>query len=269
MSRRRVAPQRAQPRRESISHSGRVETTPAPVYDAGVITGLSFVFVLATAAAPPRVLVVDFQSEGASEAVRVLVQDEVAARVTKEQLDVLTMTDLRNQLDVEAEKRAVGCTDESCLIEIASALGAEYTIYGRISTVGGLTVVNITLLDARRQVAMGRESAEAHNPEELLQNVRLAAQRLVAPIAPPKGPPILAITGASVAGLGFLATAVGAALCAQAYLVVTDTHTLAQDGPTRDDKVEALGRIDAGALLGGVGLGVLVGGGILALATME
>lgn len=234
-----------------------------------MIVALPLLLALAGATPPARVLVVDFQSEGASEAVKILVQDEVAARVTKERLDVLTMTDIRNQLDLEVQKRVVGCSDESCLIEIASALGAEYTIYGRIGVVGGLTVVNITLLDARRQVAIGRESAEAHDPDELLKNIRLAAQRLVAPIAPPSGPPVLAITGATIAGVGFLAMAAGVGLGVQGYIVVKDTHTEAQDGPSRDAKDQAAERIDLGAVIGSIGLGVLAAGGIFAIATLE
>lgn len=222
-----------------------------------------------SAASPTRVLVMDFKAEGGSEAVRVLVQDEVAQRVSKEHLETLTTKDIQHQLDVEAQKRAVGCGDESCFVEIANALGAEFTIYGNIAVIDGLTVVNMVLLDAHRQVAMGRESAQARTADDLIKEVQRATHRLVAPIAPPHGPPVLGITGVSVAGLGFVTAAVGAALAIEAWVVIKDAKVLSREGAEAADKERALDRFDLGLLVGGIGLGVIAGGTVFAVATWE
>lgn len=230
---------------------------------------LSLFVALAAAPGPGRVLVLDFKLEGADPALKALVQDEVAARISKERLDVLTTADIQHELDMEAQKRAVGCGDESCMVEIANALGAEFTVYGRIVVLDGLTVVNMTLLDAQRQVAMTRESVQARDADTLVKEVSRAAHRLVAPIAPPHGPPVLGITGVSVAGLGLATAAVGAALGVEAWVVIKSARTIAEEGPTAQAKDEALERFDIGLLVGGVGLGVIAAGTVFAVATWE
>lgn len=234
-----------------------------------MLIGIPIVVALAAAAPGSRVLVLDFKSEGGSEAVRALVQDEVASRVSKDGLNVLTTADIQHELDMEAQKRAVGCGDESCMVEIANALGAEYTIYGRIAVLDGLTVVNMTLLDAHRQVAMTRESVQARDSDTLVREIGRAAHRLVAPIAPPHGPPVAGIAGVSVAGLGLATAAVGVALGIEAWVVIKSARTIAEEGPTAQEKDAALERFDLGALIGGIGLGVIAAGTVFAVATWE
>lgn len=224
---------------------------------------------MTVSAAPARVLVLDLKSEGASEAVKVLVQDELAKRISKEGLSVLTAADIQSELNVEAQKQAVGCGDESCMVEIANALGAEFTVYGSVVVLNGLTVVNLTLFDAHRQVAMTRESLQTRDTDALAQELKPAVNRLVAPIAPPHGPPVLGITGASVAGLGLATAAVGAAVGIEAWIVVKSARTLSENGPTAQDKEDALERFDIGALVGGIGLGVIAAGTLFAVATWE
>lgn len=220
-------------------------------------------------AAPPRVLVLDLKSEGASEAVKVLVQDELAKRISKEGLNVIAVADIQHELNMEAQKQAVGCGDEACMVEIANALGAEFTVYGSIVVLNGLTVVNMTLLDAQRQVAMTRESLQTRDTDQIAAEMKPAVHRLVAPIAPPHGPPVLGITGVSVAGLGLVAAAVGTAVGVEAWIVIKSARTVSENGPTAQAKDEALERFDIGALVGGVGLGVIAAGTVFAVATWE
>ncbi len=231
---------------------------------------LTLAFVLVTASAPPpRVLVLDLTSEGASEAMRVLVQDELAQRISKEGLDVVTVADIQHELNVEAMKQAVGCGDESCMIEIANALGADFTVYGTVVVLNGLTTVNLTLLDAHRQVAVARESLQTRDTDALAREVESTVNRLVAPIAPPHGPPVLGIAGASVAGLGLVTAGVGAAVGAEAWIIIKSARTLAENGPTAQAKDDAVDRFGIAALVGCLGLGVIAGGTVFALATWE
>lgn len=223
----------------------------------------------AASAAPPRVLVLDLKSEGASEAVKVLVQDELAKRISKEGLSVISVADIQHELNLEAQKQAVGCGDESCMVEIANALGAEFTVYGSIVVLNGLTTVNMTLLDAQRQVAMTRESLQTRDTDALSAEMKTAVHRLVAPIAPPHGPPVLGITGATVAGLGLVTTSIGVALAVQGYIAVKDDQPIGNEGITFEAKQDAAERIDIGALVAGIGLGVLAAGGVFAFATWE
>jgi len=52
--------------------------------------------------------------------------------------DVLTSADLRNALDLEAQKQVASCNDEaSCLAEIAQALDAHIVLSGNIQRRSG------------------------------------------------------------------------------------------------------------------------------------
>jgi hypothetical protein len=224
-------------------------------YSADVLIPTLLIALTVASVAPPRVLVLDLKNEGASEAVRVVVQDELAKRISKEGLNVV--------------KQAIGCGDESCMVEIANALGAEFTVYGSIVSLNGLTVVNLTLLDAQRQVAMTRESFQTRDTDTLSAELKPAVHRLVAPIAPPHGPPVLGITGVSVAGLGLVTAAVGTAISVEAWVVIKSERTISEAGPDAQAKDDALERFDLGLLIGGVGLGVIAAGTVFAAATWE
>jgi hypothetical protein len=238
-------------------------------YSADVLIPTLLIALTVASVAPPRVLVLDLKNEGASEAVRVVVQDELAKRISKEGLNVVTTADIQHELNLEAQKQAIGCGDESCMVEIANALGAEFTVYGSIVSLNGLTVVNLTLLDAQRQVAMTRESFQTRDTDTLSAELKPAVHRLVAPIAPPHGPPVLGITGVSVAGLGLVTAAVGTAISVEAWVVIKSERTISEAGPDAQAKDDALERFDLGLLIGGVGLGVIAAGTVFAAATWE
>lgn len=131
------------------------------------------------------VLVLDLQPTNAPpEEVR-LITDLIASSLSQHRgLSVLTSADITQALGLEAQKQSLGCTDESCLAELAGALGAELVVGGSVGKLGSLTVVNLSFFDSRAARSAGRKSIEVRDLEELPAAVRGAVIDIVADIAP-------------------------------------------------------------------------------------
>src|SRR6185437_9656523 len=150
---------------------------------------LALALALATAAAPapapkPRVLVMDFRNDGVDAKVVAIIRDALTAHLAKlGSVDVMSTEDVRRQVDIDQQKSAaLGCSLESCMAEVANALGADYILFGNIGTLGGLFEGNMSLLDAKKSASIGRETIEVHSIEELPSSVRDAGDRLISVI---------------------------------------------------------------------------------------
>jgi TolB-like protein len=64
---------------------------------------------------------------------------------------VLSRSDIRGILSLEAEKQLLGCaTDsESCMAELAGALGADYLVNGTVSRIEGSVLLSLRLTDMK------------------------------------------------------------------------------------------------------------------------
>ena len=238
---------------------------------------LCLITLLAVAAPPavtaphrPRLLVMDFRNDGVEPKTVLIIRDALTAHLSRvTNVDVLSTEDLRRTLDVEAQKAAVGCTAEQCMAEIASALGADYIVFGNIGTLGGLLVGNMSLLDATKGTSVGRESIEVRTLEELPAAVRSAGTRLAAPIGvvaeaggPFASPWLYAGAASVVVGVG--AVAVGGALCSGAAGVIGDQVSVAAK---KDQAVNDF-NLYSGVAVGG-GVLALAGAGVIAAAFLE
>jgi TolB-like protein len=189
-----------------------------------------------------------------------------------EQLEIIAQADIRQMVDFEAEKQALGCDTSSCLSEIAGALGAGYVVFGRVGQLGEVVFVQLSLFDSAKGRAVSREEVRASDLAELPDKLRVAAARIASPltgevVAAPDAPEVvepagdgggglatpLLITGGVLAGLGVLG-AVGGGITA----LVIDGQ-LGEDGKSAQDREGLVN-------LGWAGLGVAVGSGVLALA---
>lgn len=98
-----------------------------------------------------RVAVSDFEATDVDPAVARLVADAVVAELRKlEHLSVIGMQEIRDMLDLEAEKQALGCDEqESCLAEIAGALGVDLLVTGTLAQVGEGSLIGMRRIDQR------------------------------------------------------------------------------------------------------------------------
>lgn len=137
--------------------------------------------------ARPQVFVMDFVADatlapGIAPALTAVVAAE-AARYP--QLHVVSGPDLRALLDLDASMEAVDCkAGESCMAEVASSLGARYTVFGQVSQVGQTVVISLTLHDAELERALQRVLVRQPSAEAALAALTPATHRLLAPLAP-------------------------------------------------------------------------------------
>jgi hypothetical protein len=169
------------------------------------VTSLAVIVMSVAGAGPERVLVLDVDGDAISPTEAGLVRDALAAQLQRnrgKRVEVLTSEDLRRVLDVEADKQATGCdtTMDSCLAEIANALGASRVLHGSVARLDDELVLSVALVDPKNARALGRSSVRAETIGELVER----APDAVDDLRPPDKPPVLTVAGAVVAGLGLV-----------------------------------------------------------------
>lgn len=233
------------------------------------------------AAEPLKVLVLDLRFEAVPESTARIVRDEIAVDMSRdERLDVLSAEDLRSVISVDAEKKALGCDESSCLTEMGQALGARYIVHGSVAQLGKTTIIHLNLFDTEASRSVARETAEAQSPDDLLPELRSAlarvrARMLGAPAAANmavrdhEGWSMVGIAGAAAAGGGLLVLGVGGVMMGLAAPAFYDV-TPPPEGPTPEERIGAQGQgqVGTGLLLGGLVLGV-AGGALVAMEVMQ
>lgn len=185
-------------------------------------------------------------------------------------LEVLTGGDVRRLLELEATKMKAGC-DDSCLAEIAGAMGARYVLSAQLSRLSELHVLQLTLFDADEVRAVSRTSIREEGARALLEAVPAGLAPVNAALggAPPEVTVVeerpFPLLAASLLGAGGLvsAAAVGAGLYFNAVLL--------DGGRSAADKQQAqsLGRWSVlGAGVAGAAL-LTTGGALLLLWGIE
>jgi hypothetical protein len=191
---------------------------------------LSILLLLAVAPPAERVAVYDIQADTAlGDRVGPVLTSSIVAEVRKLRgLSVIGMDEVRAMLDLEAQKQLVGCADDSCLAEIAAALGVDTVLVGSIARVGdqhffGLRRIQQTSATVKGQV---NQRLERGNGEEFLgvvgpaiealfpeRELKPGARRGVAPelavrLNPPPLDPWVFWTGIGVSGAAMAASTV-------------------------------------------------------------
>jgi hypothetical protein len=111
--------------------------------------------------ARPTVILMDLQPQNISPEIATLATQSLG--VSFEKLDVFevrTAGDVQQALDVEMKKEAMGCDAQSCLAEIAGALGADYVAYGTVGSLGNSTLVTVNLYHHAKAKSLGRQRVQ-------------------------------------------------------------------------------------------------------------
>jgi hypothetical protein len=91
--------------------------------------------------------------------------------------------DINQMLNTEQRKQLAGCTDTSCLVEIAGAMGTQYTIDGTVGVVGQSNLVALSLIDVGKAAVVSRKTAVVKGErEQLLETVHKLIAELMAPV---------------------------------------------------------------------------------------
>jgi TolB-like protein len=163
------------------------------------------------------VLLLDLTASDVTETEKRLLTNDVAFALSQyPELNVVTQDDIKQMIDVEAEKQALGCDTASCLSEIAGAMGAQYIVFGGVIQTGERYQADLNLFDSRSARAVARERVRGAKVEEVSDGMPAAIDRLIGPLgvesrvsAQPAvdedaGLPVLGVIGAGVASVGAL-----------------------------------------------------------------
>lgn len=127
---------------------------------------------IAHAEEKPKLLVLDLNAPATVDAsIAKTLGDAVTAEVSRRgYFQVLSSQDVQTLLGIERQKQLLGCSETSntCMTELAGALGAQLTLSGSLGKLGDTWQLTLQMLDTTRGQQVGRTSRLAHSPETLL-----------------------------------------------------------------------------------------------------
>lgn len=93
---------------------------------------------------------------------------------------LVTQQELTAVLGVERQRQLLGCTDTTCMAEIASALDVDALVTGSIARLGESWLLQIQLVDARKGVTTGHASRRQRSAgiDDLLDELPAVAREL-------------------------------------------------------------------------------------------
>ena len=118
-------------------------------------------------AADPTLIVFDIVPErGIDRGLANALTEVVIDRVSKlKRYSVIGQKDLDKMMSWEQNKQLKGCTDTSCLIQIAGAMGANYYVEGSIGAMGDGYFVTLKLMDTASVRIMERVTEQTKRDE--------------------------------------------------------------------------------------------------------
>jgi hypothetical protein len=101
------------------------------------------------------------------------------ALLSRHGIRALGPSDARALLSAEQQKQLMGCKDESCMTELAGALGADWLIAGTVGKLEDLYVVSLQLIDARKARVTSRATANLKSLKEATEKIGVLTDRLL------------------------------------------------------------------------------------------
>lgn len=184
-----------------------------------------------------RVAVYDMIATDIPENIAFVVRDALTAELRKlNRVSVISMDEVRTMLSYEADKKLAGCDSDSCLTEIAEALGVDVVVSGALSAVGDKRYMTLKRIEQQKGL-VSRQFNKTLEPDgggeflavlgDAVQELfpdraprdgleRGVAQALVARLHPPPFPPVVFWTGVALTGTALAISGMaGAATLAQ------------------------------------------------------
>lgn len=141
------------------------------------LVGLALALLLAPAARAAQIVALDLKTLGGvpqrlADALTPVLITELSRR---EGMSVVSQADVRALLELEADKALIGCTDTSCMTDIAGSLGAELLATSTLSKVGSEYVVAMTLIQVDGAKVVRRSTGKAKGGDEAASEAILRA----------------------------------------------------------------------------------------------
>ncbi len=142
----------------------------------------------------PKMLVMDLKATLVEEEIVTIITDLVSTELTTyTAFEIITGADMRQMAELEAEKQSVGCADNnSCLAELAGAMGARLVVFGSVGKLGKNIIVTLNLFDSEKAKSAGRENIRATSLDTLPDQIPVAVKKLVSGVLPKETEPAAA-----------------------------------------------------------------------------
>jgi hypothetical protein len=98
---------------------------------------------------------------------QVITELVLEALLNRHGVRALGPSDIKDMLDAEQQKQLLGCDKESCMAQIAGAMGADRLIAGMAGKLGDLYVVTLKLIDTHSADVTSRSSKRFRKLEEV------------------------------------------------------------------------------------------------------
>ncbi|MBI5529005.1 MAG: hypothetical protein HY897_21970 [Deltaproteobacteria bacterium] len=164
-----------------------------------ILLVLTLILLLSTAAPAaaelPAIMVLNIKhEEDAGPGIAKILTELVLQDLTDlKRFRVIGEKDVNQMLNTEQQKQLAGCTGTSCLVELAGAMGTQYTLDGTVGAVGQSSVLSLSLIDVTKAAVVSRKTAVVKGErEQLLESVHKLIAELMAPV----------LDSARVAGVG-------------------------------------------------------------------
>jgi|GEM_PF-1451644 len=130
---------------------------------------------------PMSFAVMDFTTAGIDAEISQSLATVLSSEIRKiEGASVISKEDIRAMIDLEAQKSALGCADESCLAELGDALGVERLVVGSVGKVGSTYVVGLRLINTTDSSVENRVTESFDGQEsQLIPAVVYASRKLL------------------------------------------------------------------------------------------
>lgn len=182
---------------------------------------LAFVLCLITgSASAAQIVALDLKAGGGvqpalASALNDLLLVELGRR---EGMSVVSQSDVRALLELEANKQMLGCNDTSCMTEIAGSMGAELMVASTLAKVGTMYVATLVLIQVDSTKVVRRTTGNATGPETVAaEAIQLAVHSLFKDGLPVElmGPASLTRRGFKAALAGFFVAVVDPSVTAK------------------------------------------------------
>jgi hypothetical protein len=92
---------------------------------------------------------------------------------------IISGSDMRDMIDLETQKMALGCEQDSCLAELGGALGVPYMMVSNLGRFGKQYILNIKLVAVEESKVLGRANKILADEAKVLEALPKALQEVV------------------------------------------------------------------------------------------
>jgi hypothetical protein len=105
-------------------------------------------------------------------------------------LDVVTTKEIAVLLGMERQKQLLGCSEGSCIAEMAAALGADAVVLGDVAKVGNEVQLNLKVISATNGRTLATYTDRASNDDAVVDSLTKAAARFTIDVCTALGRPV-------------------------------------------------------------------------------